>query len=123
MIIEDMQALLDFFEEHVPDRESNRLVFRHCDNRAMWPHAHDLFTITHEKNLEAADENKKELQSQYCFEEVVAQTLYNLTSSPEPEPFDAEAPYYVIKNALSLAKALDIPDHEVLDIIFRDESF
>lgn len=49
------------------------------------------------------------------FEEAIAKTLFNLTKSNAP--FDPDSPYWVIKNALSLAKILDIPTKEVVDIV------
>ena len=121
MVIEDMQALLDLFEEYVPDKESNRAVFRYCDSRANWPRANTLFSTVHEKNLEAIENRENVLECQYSFEEVVAKTLFNMTDPTEP--FEPDAPYWVIKNAITLAKALDLSPEEVIDTIFRDESF
>lgn len=44
-----------------------------------------------------------------------AKTLFNLTRPSAP--FDPDSPYWVIKNALSLAKALDIPSEKVIEIV------
>ena len=115
MIIDEIQLLLDLFEERVPDKESNRLVWRFCDEKHRWGDAHGLFTTIRNKNLGAARLGDKIKQQQYCFEEVVAKTLYNLSYTSAP--FDPDSPYWVIKNALTLAKALDFPTQEVTDIV------
>ena len=53
--------------------------------------------------------------AQYYFEEVIAQTLFNLTR-PEA-PFDPDSPYWVFKNALTLAQRLNLPAQKVNEIV------
>ncbi|HEY8100244.1 MAG TPA: hypothetical protein VIF82_05785 [Burkholderiaceae bacterium] len=115
MVILELKALLDLFDEHVPDRESNRLVWKLCDNRKKWMEAHDLHSVLRERNLIAIKEGDKVRECQYCFEEVVAATLFNLTY-PEA-PFDPDTPYWIIKNALALAKKVGIPVEAVAGIV------
>ncbi len=115
MIVEEIKLLLDLFENEVPDKESNRLVKKFCDEKARWYKAHGLHSTLRDRNLKAIKHKNKAKECQYCFEEVIAKTLYNLTRSSAP--FDPDSPYWVIKNALSLAKALEIPAEKVVEIV------
>ena len=115
MIVEEIKLLLDLFENEVPDKESNRLVKKFCDEKARWYKAHGLHSTLRDRNLKAIKQKNKAKECQYCFEEVIAKTLYNLTRSSAP--FDPDSPYWVIKNALSLAKALEIPTEKVVEIV------
>ncbi len=115
MIIEEIKLLLDLFQSKVPDKESNRLVWKLCDEKHKWLTAHGLHSILRDRNLKACEQGDRIKECQYCFEEVIAKTLYNLTRSETP--FDPDSPYWVIKNALSLAKALDISSEKVVEIV------
>ncbi|MDH5233025.1 MAG: hypothetical protein OEY38_23475, partial [Gammaproteobacteria bacterium] len=66
-------------------------------------------------NLKAIKQGDKAKECQYCFEEVIAKTLYNITRSSAP--FDPDSPYWVIKNALALAKVVGVPIEEVVNIV------
>ncbi len=114
-IIEEIELLLDLFENEVLDRDSNRLVWKFCNEKHRWIKAHGLFTTIRDRNLKAIKQGDKVKEAQYCFEEVVAKTLYNLTRSSAP--FDPDSPYWVIKNALALANALKIPHEKVVEIV------
>ncbi len=115
MIVEEIKLLLDLFLEEVPDRESNRLVWKFCDEKHRWIKAHGLHDTLRDRNLKAIKQNNHIKECQYCFEEVIAKTLFNLTRSEAP--FDPDSPYWVIKNALTLAKALGIPAEKVIEIV------
>lgn len=115
MIVTEMKALLDLFEYRVPDKESNRLVWRFCDEREKWIKAHGLHSTIRNRNLKAIKQGDKAKESQYCFEEVIAKTLFNLTRPNAP--FDPDSPYWVIKNALILAMEVGVPVQEVANIV------
>ncbi|WP_339074629.1 hypothetical protein [Teredinibacter turnerae] len=115
MIVDEIKSLLDLFENEVPDRESNRLVKMFCDDKSRWYKAHGLHSTLRDRSLKAIKQGDKVKESQYFFEEVIAKTLYNLTRSSAP--FDPDSPYWVIKNALVLAKILDIPSERVIEIV------
>ena len=115
MLIEEIELLLDLFVEHVPDKESNRLVRKFCSEKHRWPKAHGLHSTIRDRTIAASRMGNKIAESQYCFEEVVAKTLFNITKSSAP--FDPDSPYWVIKNALRLAKALGIPHEKVVEIV------
>ena len=115
MMIEEIQLLLDLFESKVHDQESNRLVWRFCEDKHKWIKGHGLHSTLRDRNIKAIKQNDKVKECQYCFEEAVAKTLFNLTRANAP--FDPDSPYWVIKNALSLAKVLNIPSEKVVEII------
>ena len=117
IVIEDLKSLLGLFENEVPDRKSNRLVWNFCNDRQKWYEAHGLFTSLRDKTLKAEKigiGNRKK-EAQYLFEEVIAKSLFNFTM-PEA-PFDPDSPYWIIKNALYLAKILKIPTEKVVEIV------
>lgn len=115
MIIEEIQLLLDLFEPHVLDKDSNRLVWKFYEEKHRWYKAHELFTIIRDRNLKAIKQKNAQKEAQYHFEEVCVKTLFNLTKPSVP--FDPDSPYWVIKNALSLAVTLNIPSERVIEII------
>lgn len=115
MIVSEMKAMLDAFLERVPDGESNRLVWNLCGDKHRWADAHCLHSALRQKNLEATKRADPIAEAQYCFEEVCAQTLFNLAGSGAP--FDSDAPYWVIKNALILANRLGIPSQKIVEIV------
>jgi hypothetical protein len=115
MVITEIKALLDLFEEKVPDHESNRLVWKFCDEKQKWIKAHGLHSTLRDRNLKAIKQGNKIKECQYCFEEVIAKTLFNLTMSSAP--FDPDSPYWVIKNALALAQKIGVPTEEVVRIV------
>ena len=115
MMIAEIKSLLDLFESSAPDKESNRLVWQFCNEKHRWAKAHGLHSTLRDRNLKAIRQGDKIKECQYCFEEVVAKTLFNLTRSEGP--FDLDSPYWVIKNALKLAKALNVPTEKVVEIV------
>ena len=115
VVVEEIQLLLDLFHDDVPDQESNRLVRKFCVEKHRWVKAHGLFTTIRDRNLRAIKEENKLKEAQYCFEEVIAKTLFNLTR-PEA-PFDPDSPYWVIKDALRLAQLLNLPAERVNEIV------
>lgn len=115
MMVEDIVALLYFFEDKVQDIESNNLVRDIAEDKNKWVNAHGVFSKIRERNLKAIEEKDKVKECQYCFEEVCAQSLFNLTNTDAP--FDPDSPYWVIKNALSLANALNIPTERIVEIV------
>ncbi|WP_245482460.1 MULTISPECIES: hypothetical protein [unclassified Mesorhizobium] len=53
--------------------------------------------------------------AQYMFEEVCAKALFNLTHSNAP--FDADSPYWIVPNALALARVLGLDSMVVVRIV------
>jgi hypothetical protein len=120
MIVTELKALLDLFEDKVPDKESNRLVWQFCNQKEKWIKAHGLHSTIRDRNLKAIKQRNKAKECQYCFEEVIAKTLFNLTRSSAP--FDPDSPYWVIKNALILAKEIGVSVGEVANIVAPNTS-
>lgn len=115
IIVEEMKSLLDLFQNEVPDRESNRLVWKFCDEKHRWVKAHGLHSTLRDRNLKAIKQANRVKGAQYCFEEVIAKTLFNLTRPTAP--FDPDSPYWVIKNAIALADVLNMPSEQVVEIV------
>ncbi len=107
--------LVDLFAKRCTDRSTLDELRRMVEDKGSWHKAHDLFTRIRRKNLEAQRRQDEQANCQYCFEEVCAKTLYNLSKSSAP--FDADSPYWIFPNALSLARRLGIPEGEITSII------
>ncbi len=75
-------------------------------SRAAWHKGHDLFDRIRDKTLQAEGNGDKVADCQYLFEEVCAQTLYNMSGAPMP--FDPDTPFWIIPNALALARRIGI---------------
>ena len=88
---------------------------RMLEDYKQWTRAHDLFDRMRPKNLAAISDGNRRLAKQYCFEEVCAEALYNLSGSDMP--FDEDSPYWIIPNAFQLARALKIDDSRILEIV------
>jgi hypothetical protein len=84
-------------------------------DRGRWPKAHALFDKIRQKTLRVDRERNSALGRQYMFEEICAKTLYNLSGAPAP--FDPDSPYWVVPNALALARAIGIGDGPVLRVV------
>ena len=115
IVVEEIQMLLDLFHESVPDQESNRLVWKFCEEKHRWPKAHGLHGTISDRYSKAEKQKNGAKIAQYCFEKVVAKTLFNFLR-PEAA-FDPDSPYWIIKNALTLAKELNIPIDKVVEIV------
>ena len=110
-----MKKLIEFFATRAHDRSTLNELRQMIDDRKTWHQAHDLFRRIRQKTL-AAEQRKDQLADcQYLFEEVCAQTLYNL--SGQPAPFDADSPYWIVPNALSLARRMNIDESEITRIV------
>ena len=114
-VLDDMDSLIRLFERHVSDRVTLDELRRMIGDRHSWPKGHDLFRRIRAKTLEAERAGDRKLSCQYLFEEICAKTLYNM--SGERAPFDPESPYWIIPNALTLARTVGVADGEVIDII------
>jgi hypothetical protein len=79
----------------------------------------DIFSEIRRKNLVAVDVKDKRLFSQYCFEEICAKTLYNLTRPSAP--FDPDSPYWIIPNAIAFSRTLGLSDDQILSICNPDQ--
>jgi hypothetical protein len=107
--------LIVLFAPRVKDRSTLDELLGMSSDFRTWHEGHTLFDRIREKTL-IADSRKDDIAScQYLFEESCAKTLYNL-SGPD-DAFDADSPYWIVPNALSLARRLGIPDSDVAKIV------
>jgi len=112
---EDIVALLKLFRGRVPDPESNAWVLALAENQKKWVEAHNLFDRIRYRML-AADSSKDRVRArQYGFEEICLKCLYNETATEYP--FDSDSPYWIFKSAISLSRAVGVPDQAVIDIV------
>ncbi|CAK0743298.1 hypothetical protein CCP4SC76_1320001 [Gammaproteobacteria bacterium] len=103
----DILALLQLFRDRVPDKETHKWVAELVVERDRWRSGHEIFDRIRDRNLEAIDALDSARECQYCFEESCLQSLYNETGPSDP--FDSCSPYWVIKNALVLARFVGVP--------------
>ena len=110
-----IKRLIETFAPLVEDRSTLDELHRMIDDERSWRNAHDIFDRIRRKTLKAIDRKDASAGCQYCFEEVCAKTLYNLTDTDAP--FDEDSPYWIVPSALSLARRLGIAESEITNIV------
>jgi len=111
-ILNDIGGLINLFEPHCKDRTTLATLKTMLNDRNEWRKAHALFGKIRDKTNRA---RSRESECQYLFEEICAKTLYNLSDSNAP--FDSDSPYWIIPNAISLARRLGISDAECINVV------
>jgi hypothetical protein len=114
----DILELLDLFRGQVPDSETRTWVEELAANRDAWQGGLELFGRVRARNLKAIESGDVVKESQYCFEEACLQSLYNETDTAAP--FDSCSPYWIIKNALFLARAIGVLAQDVVAVVAPD---
>jgi hypothetical protein len=117
-IVEDMKKLVSVFAPMCPDRTTMDELARMLDEPTSWHGAHSLFDRIRQKNLQSQFKWNRKRSAQYCFEEVCAQTLFNFVDTEQP--FDLDAPYWIVPNAFALARALEIDEAKIVAVVAAD---
>ena len=107
-ISSDLARLLEAFAPHCLDVETLNWLHRAAKDRARWQDAHGVFNHIRAKYLKAERKRNEKLMAQFLFEEACAKTIYNMSGMPAP--FDADSPYWVVPNAISLARELGLSE-------------
>lgn len=114
-VLQGIRSLIRLFCPHCPDKETLERLDQMIEDRDSWIKARSLFESIRVKNLRAGRSCDRRAEAQYCFEEVCAKTLYNLTM--QPAPYDPDTPYWIVPNALSLARKLGLSPMDVVAAI------
>ena len=109
-----IQGLIALFRPHCSDCSTLEELSEVVEDWKRWRTARDLFNRIRKKSLSEESLNQS-LGAQYTFEELCAKTLHNL--SRVGPPFDEDSAYYIVPSAIVLARALNISDSEVVEII------
>jgi len=114
-MLDHMKRLIELFAPRCSDRSTLDELYQMVADRKTWHKAHELFDRIRKKTLDAERRKDTTADCQYLFEEVCAKALYNLTDTDAP--FDEDSPYWIVPNALSLARRLGIHESEVTKIV------
>jgi hypothetical protein len=114
LIAEQIDQLLAFFEPHCRDTETLKELRSLLHVPQDWIKAHYLSSRIRTKAVSAVKQGDLKAEMQFSFEETCAKTLHNLTDSKKP--FDADTAYWILPQALKLAKTLDLDPRKILDI-------
>jgi len=114
-ILDDMENLLGLFSTVCSETSTMEKLLAMTKDRGSWPKAHSLFQAIRAKTLKTKKSKDRKLEAQYLFEEVCAKTLYNLSN--EVTPFDPDSPYWIVPNAINLARMKGIPDDKIIEIV------
>jgi hypothetical protein len=112
-IVRGIRELCEFFADHCEDRALLDDLAEVAGDRSRWHRGRHLFDLARNKTLKSSGDAK--VDSQALFEEICGKTLYNL--SGQPAPFDADSPYWVVPNALRLARRLGVEEREITRIV------
>ena len=113
-MIRQMLKLVELFAARIEDRTVLDELFRMIGDEHSWAKAHDFFGRVRRRSLET---NRTDFRviAECNFEEACAKTLYNLTDTKMP--FDEDAPYWVVPQALRFARHLGIDEKEITGIV------
>jgi hypothetical protein len=114
-ILGGIRELCVLFASHCGDRTTLDQLVHMVEDRSRWRGAHNLFQQIRAKTLKAIARKDRQAELQYYFEEICAKSLYNL--SGEPAPFDSDSPYWIIPNALKLAREVGVDESEITRIV------
>ncbi|MEJ0001533.1 MAG: hypothetical protein WDO13_21815 [Verrucomicrobiota bacterium] len=115
LLIDQVEALIAVFKPHCKDTETLTELQALLRQEKDWIKAHYLSNRIRTKSINAFKTHNVVAELQYSFEETCAKTLHNLSGSKKP--CDADTPYWIIPLALKLARALDIDERQVLDVV------
>jgi len=101
VIIPMMEQLIGYFLSCCHEKTTMKELHDLVDDPSKWSKARELFTRIREKSMKA-DKEDEALKAQYRFEEICAKTFYNLSGCRDP--FDPDSPFFVIPNAMVLAR-------------------
>jgi hypothetical protein len=117
----EIQNLVQLFLPRCSDSDTLLALDAMAADQDQWREGHDLFRRIRSKTLVAERSGDHLKNVQYCFEEVCAKTLYNLSGFPAP--FDKDSSDWIRPNALALAQALSIPDAHIVVGLGPNNSF
>ena len=83
--------------------------------KAMWTQGRRCFEEARSRIRRARREKDALRMIQCDFEEMCAKTLYNLSGGTAP--YDCDSPFWIVPNALALAKALGIGEESIIVIL------
>ncbi len=118
-MVRDILAFLLLFHGRLPDPESHEWLSRLATDKSRWPQAHDVFDRVRKRRIEAEKKKERTRECQYYFEEMCLKALYNLTDTGAP--FDEDSPYWIAKSAFTLARAVGVPDAQIVAILAANE--
>jgi hypothetical protein len=116
-----IRALVALFLPLCSDTTTLLELQKLLENPELRGQGHNLFSCMRHKNLKAIDSRDILLQSQYCFEEICAKCLYNLTDTDAP--FDDDSPDWVVPCAQDFAKVLGLAEDTVSSKLGPNNSF
>jgi hypothetical protein len=114
-ILPSLQGLIDLFLDRCSEKSTLQELQQLLKNDDRWIEAHALFNRIRDKTLKVERRKDRLLAIQYSFEEICAKTLFNLSDTNAP--FDPDSPYFVIPFAIHLARALQMKDEDVIEIV------
>jgi hypothetical protein len=114
LLLDQLDALITLFKPHCTDTETLNELQVMLHHSSEWPKAHYLFTRIRSKNILALKNGQTQAEAQYCFEEICAQTLHNLSGTKKP--FDHDTPYWIIPIALKFARAIEVDSQKIVEI-------
>lgn len=111
-------ALLRVFAGRVPDAESHACVVELAANPSRWSAGHAVFDEVRHRLLAAMDSGDRRRSAQYALEESCCQAVYNATAPPDP--FDPSSAFFVVAQALGLARLIGVPLDAVAGVFASD---
>jgi hypothetical protein len=110
--------LLRVFAGRVPDAESHARVAELVADPARWSAGHAAFDEVRRRLLVAMKGKDTSREGQHHFEESCCQAVYN--AADPRDPFDPSSEFFVVPQALGLARVVGVPVAEVVAALAPD---
>lgn len=109
--------ILDAFTGLLPDAESHACVRELVADPNRWSAGHAVFNEVRRRYLVAGDRHDHRSGWQYAFEESCCQAVYNATQPMDP--FDPSSAFFVVAQALTVAKLSGVALDRIADVFAR----
>jgi hypothetical protein len=114
-VVNRIRPVLILIIGYTSDTSTINELIAMIDDAGLWPKAHDLFDRIRDKTIKTDRTHDGRMCAQYCFEEICAKTIYNLTDPIDP--FDDDSMFWVFPLALDTARRLGIDSGKIVDAI------
>jgi hypothetical protein len=112
-------GLLRLFRGRVPDAESNVRLLELATTPARWSAGHAVFDEIRRRLLAASRAKDRLREWQHHFEESCCKAMYNATYPNDP--FDPGSAFFVVPQALGLARVVGVPVEAVAAVLAPEE--
>ena len=111
-VVVAIRKLTELLRSKTSDPATLDQITAYTHDRDRWQSSHDLLDQVRFKTVRAWKRGDTTMKAQYLFKEACVKTFYNLGHFLDP--FDPDAPYWIIPRALCAAERFSIDQQKVI---------